>query len=172
MRDPYFRLATSIIGVTVTDAWKLSIFYSLFSKLQLKHNIELSITVKVYAGILTKQLLRKAKIILPKIDDGISVDVESINPYYKDEVSDISEASIAELKIKFYSITKNQKGKNYRKSRRCVEYNKLTVAYCGCCNKAYCYSVGTVNHGRTCLVDHIRFMKQQNARRKTRSGVN
>ena len=75
--------------------------------MQLKHYVELLTTVNVCAWILTKQLLRKAKIILPKTDNGVSADAKSIALSYKEEVSDISEASVPELKIKIYLITKN-----------------------------------------------------------------
>ena len=56
-RDPFFQLTSTIIGVTYINIWKLSLHHILFSKLQQKYNAEQNITVDVFAGILTKQIL-------------------------------------------------------------------------------------------------------------------
>ena len=92
------------------------------------------------------------------------------------EEEEISEMSISlqqspeknkEPRICYYPKITNKKGKTYKKSRRCVECNNLSVTYCGCCDKTYCHAVGRKTHGRTCLVDHIKKMKQ-NGRKRSR----
>ena len=90
----------------------------------------------------------------------------------KDEadVSDMSD-SIQEPKIKYYPTKTNEKGKTYKKSRRCVTCRMLSVAYCGCCNKAYCHSVGGKKHNRTCLLDHIKMMQREGRRGRKRSYI-
>jgi len=52
-RDPYFRLSTTLNGFNVTNAWKLSLHYLLFTKLQKKHNAESLIGIIVLAGMLS-----------------------------------------------------------------------------------------------------------------------
>ena len=158
-RDPYFRLTTALIGITTTDCWKLSLHHLLFSRLEGKHNAELKMTINVYAGILTKQLIRKAVSYnqpLEKITMKAECKEEA-------EVSDMSD-SIQEPRIKYYPTKTNGKGKTYKKSRRCVSCNMLSVAYCGCCDKTFCHSVGGKKHDRTCLIDHIKKMKREGRR--------
>ena len=75
--------------------------------------------------------------------------------------------SVKEPKVKFYLSVTNKKGKTYTKSTRCVFYNKLTVAYCGYCNKAFCYAVGGKKYNCACLINHIKIKKRrERCRRK------
>ena len=94
---------------------------------------------------------------------------KNIDPSYKEEVSEMSEASIQELCIKFYLSITNTKSKTYKKSRKCIVYHKLSIAYCGCCNKAFCYSVGGKKYNRTCLINHMKIIKQNNICKRMRS---
>ena len=89
----------------------------------------------------------------------------------KEEISDMSDTSIIKPSICFYPVVTNEKGKSYKKSRRCILCTNLSIAYCSCCNKAYCYSVGGKKHDQTCLVDHIKFMKRRMSRKRTRSCI-
>ena len=155
-----------MIGFTVTDCWKLSLHHLLFSRLEGKHNAELTITINVFAGILTKQLIRKAVSYTQPLENI------TMNLKYKDEadVSDMSE-TVQEPKIKYYPSTTNSKGKTYTKSRRCVVCEKFSIAYCGCCNKTFCYAVGTTNYGCTCMTDHIKKMQREGRRGRKRSSI-
>ena len=172
-RDPWFRITTTLIGVNVVDAWKLSLHHTLFSRLQLKHNAESTVSINVFAGILTKQLLRKANNVMKSMAAS-TMGIRCILGEQEQDISDMS-ASLQpsldkknkEPRICYYPKITNAKGKTYKKSRRCVECNNLSVTYCGCCDKTYCHAVGPKNHGRTCLVDHIEKMKQ-NGRKRSR----
>ena len=82
------------------------------------------------------------------------------DPNYMEEVLDVSENSVKEPKVKFYPSATNEKGNAYKKSRRRVVCSKLTVAYCGCCNKAFYYAVGSKKHNCTCLINHIKMKKR------------
>ena len=73
-----------------------------------------------------------------------------------------------EPRVKYYKSNTNTKGKNYTKSRRCVKYHKLNIAYCSYCKKTFCYSVGRKMHNRTCLVDHVKEMKRSRERKRSR----
>ena len=167
-RDPYFRLVTTLVGINVVDTWKLSMHHTLFSRLQMKHNAEQSMTIKVFAGILTKQLLKKADNVMKSMASsslGI-VDIHQTN--YQEDVSELSSNFLGSPTTKtkkpcicYYPSVTNAKGKTYKKSRRCVKCNHLTVAYCGCCDKAFCHAVGGRKHDRTCLIDHLKKRKNQ-----------
>ena len=102
--------------------------------------------------------MQKAKIITPRIDDG-PPECKRIDPDYKKELSELSEASDHEPGVKYYESATNAKGKICTKSRRCIECNKLSMSYYNCCNKTYSYSVGRKKHYCTFLVDHIKEMK-------------
>ena len=72
----------------------------------------------------------------------------------------MSEASGYEPGVKYYDSAANAKGKTCTKSRRCIKCNKLSIAYCGCYNKTYCYAVDRKKYGCTCLVNCIKEIKQ------------
>ena len=128
----------------------------------MKHNAELSVTVNIFTGILTKQLIIKAERYL-KLVNELQIKDKMILEDFKEDVSDMSKGSTNEPHICFYSYVINAKGKLCKKSRRCVIYQKLTVVYCGYCTKAYCYVISGKKHNRTCLVDHIKEMKRKNS---------
>ena len=50
------------------------------------------------------------------------------------------------MSVCYYPLVADKKRKAYRKSRRCALCQNLSIAYCGCCKKAYCYSVGGKKH--------------------------
>ena len=169
-RDPYFRLTTTVIGMNAIDAWNLSRYHTLHAKLQQKHNAEQSVSVLTFAGILTKQLLIKAMNEQPALANNIPKTLKTNEDDTKEEVSVLSDASNNdEPHVRFYKTTKNAKGKSHAKSRRCVNCTKFSVAFCSCCNKTHCYSVGNTKHGRTCMADHIKEMKRNMGRKRLRS---
>ena len=118
-------------------------------------------------------MLRKAeyhhKVALEGTDIQNKIMVQEEND--KEEISDMSDTSMIKPSICFYLVVTNEKSKSYKKSRRCVLCTNLSVAYCSCCNKAYCYSVSSKKHNQTCLVDHIKFMKRRISRKGTRSCI-
>ena len=175
-RDPYFRLITTLIGINVVDTWKLSLHHTLFSRLQMKHNAEATMTISTFTGILTKQLIKKAHNVMKTLASS-AIHITNIDKTTNQE--EISEISCSLLQtptkertpcVKFYPAVTNKQGKKYKKSRRCVVCGSLTTAYCGCCNKAHCYAVreGRKKNTRTCLVDHLHEMKN-NSRKRTRT---
>ena len=114
IRDPYFYLTTSLIGINATDTQKLSTYHKLFSRLEQKHNAELSVTVNVFVGILSKQLLRKAKSYYNS-NDSLTLKDRTISNNTKEEVSDMSEhLSSEKLRACYYLFITNTKGKYMR----------------------------------------------------------
>ena len=128
----------------------------------MKHNTELSVTANVFTGILTKQLIRKAEYYL-KLVNKLQIKDKMIVKDFKEDVSDMSKDSTNELCIHFYPCVKNTKGKSYKKSRRYIVCQKLTVVYCRYCTKAYYYIISGKKYDCTCLVDHIKEMKKKNS---------
>ena len=91
-RDPYFRFATTLVGINVVDSWKLALHHTLFSRLQMKHNAKNNITVNVFAGILTKQLLRIANNVM-KTMASASFDIRNIiSSEMQEQVSEMSQS--------------------------------------------------------------------------------
>ena len=173
-RDPMFRLTTSVVGVTCIDTLNISKHHLLFSKLQQKHNAEQWITVDVFAGILTKQLIRKAEYHRKAALEAGSAHKDVVIDAYdeKEDISDMSDTSEKKPSILYYPVTTNKKGKSYTKSRRCVLCKTgLTVAYCSCCEKSYCYSVSGKKHDRNCMLEHLKMMKRKLNRITTRSST-
>ena len=101
----------------------------LFSRLQGKHNAELSITANVFEGILTKQLTQKAASCQQPLENATLQSKLKEVPDYREEASDMSENLVKELKVTFYSLTTNSKRKSCKKSRRCIISNNLAVPY-------------------------------------------
>ena len=125
----------------------------------------------ICAGILTKQLLLKERNNLPTIYDDIPTDFKTNDDDYKEEVSEMSNASNNEPCVKYYKSTTNTKGKMHTKSRRYIKCRKLSIAYCSCCKKTFCYSVGGKMNNRTYLVDHIKEIKRSRGRKRPRRNV-
>ncbi len=62
-QDPYFRLHTTLLGMTVTDCWKLAHYHGLFTGRRCSNFLQeapQSMTVRKFAGILSSQLLALA----------------------------------------------------------------------------------------------------------------
>ena len=155
--DPMFCLETTMIGLNTVDIWKLSKYNLLFSKSKMKHKAEDGMTCNLFAGILTKQLLRKADDVMRK---SASSNIRTIDTLHSEDepVSDISCISEPGATVQYYDLVKTTKGKTYRKSRRCIKVgcNMLTTTYCSCCNKAYFHATNHSRHGRKCLTKQIR----------------
>ena len=97
-----------------------------------------------------------------------SVGFTEIIPTDQEDVSKISDGVERKPSVCFYPKTLNKKGKNYTKSRQCIKGKKLTVAHYSCCNKPMYYAIGGRKHDRTCLVDHLKTMSNNNSRKRRR----
>jgi hypothetical protein len=163
---------TTLVGINVVDTWKLSIQHTLFSRLQIKHNAEQTITIKVFAWILTKQLLKKADNVMTSMTSSSLEIIDIHNKNDQEDVSELSNNFLASLTTKtkktcicYYPTVTIAKGKTHKKSRRCVKCNHLTVDCCGCCDKVFCHAVGERKHDRTCLIDYLKEMGKPSRKR-------
>ena len=147
--DAYFRLATTMIGMNVTDIWKLAAHHKLINRYK-------ETTVKQFGGILAKQLMVFAKEV-----DGNLNRFDVMLSTSNSEVSCITNEHEIVPKLKYYYLvergqtmsthydvnggehplckfpqTKGAKGKIYRKGRRCNHKD--------CKNRLY-FSASTVD---------------------------
>ena len=160
-----------MIGFNAADAWNLSRYHLLFSKLQQKHDAEQAVAILIFAGVLAKQLLIKANNERPISSETMPKTLNANDIDMKEEVSEMSDGSNNDPCVKFYKTAANAKGKNHTKSRRCANCTKFSVAYCDCCNKTYCYAVNNAKHGQTCAIHHIKEMKRNRGRKRLRSHI-
>jgi hypothetical protein len=58
-RDPFFRLHTTLTGMTVTDVWRLSQYHKLISSAKDEDGLNV-LTIKTFTGVLVKQLIKIA----------------------------------------------------------------------------------------------------------------
>ena len=72
---------------------------------------------------------------LRKADYHRKAALESLN--IQKDIPCMSDTLVKKLSVLFYPLVTNNKGKPYRKSRRCVLYSQLSVAYCSCCEKDF-----------------------------------
>ena len=180
--NPYFRLFTTLVGIAVTDTWKLASFHKLLTR----HNAtELPITL--FSGILSKQLLQYAN----KIDmmEKMRVNVtHGVNP--KDMLSEMSgsaytsESNVTQSKKRKFEHwvsdepekvyydknnlehalckfvkTRGAKGKIYRKARVCGEpgCTGQTVYFCANCGPR-------CNSDKGCFLNHIAAIDRKRTR--------
>lgn len=129
-------MAKTFIGINVGDAWKLSTYHTLISRLQMKHKAENGMTCNLFAWILTKHLLKKVDAAMRTLASA-TLNIIDTSHSEEEQVSDLSYISDVEPSPHLYKFIVNTKGTAYRKLRRYIkrDYNKLTTTYCSCCKK-------------------------------------
>jgi len=94
----------------------------------MKYKVETGVMCNLFAGILIKQLLKKAHDVMRSLG---STEIDTIGTLHsaEEEVFDLSYISGVESPACLFKLVVNVKGKIYRKSRRCIqkECNKLTT---------------------------------------------
>ena len=146
--NPYFRLVTTLIGISVTDTWKLAGHHKILTRHSSK-----DLPINLFGGILCKQLLQYASKIelMEKMEINVThgVDHQDIMSGISTATTDISttqyESSVKIRKRKFegwiieqpeliyldknneehslckFAKTEGTTGKRYRKARMCRE---------------------------------------------------
>ena len=137
--NPFFRIHTTIEGITLTDVWYLSRHHRLFTRFGLlqktEDNVKTPVSIRKFAGIFARQMLRKAEILFdraprrsiatPEVEPQVpqrtivTDDITSVS-----SMSNVSRDAFTDVKGKIHTIyhlpkTKNKKGKLYRKARFC-----------------------------------------------------
>lgn len=190
-KDPFFRLTTTIIGMSVADAWRLASVHKMidFSKKNIEEEKKLSI--KKFAGILAFQLISTASSLLsdepmPIVSIVVKGDLAS------DVVSKISSTDSSTIGVirtlkdanqKYHRLVKlpkkktgdtRHKGSMSRKCKVCMDrgIRHDVVYYCLDCgeNQNFC-SPDNYNKDRDCFSAHVRSIKRCLPTRNSRNVV-
>jgi len=178
-KNPYFRLATTMIGINVTDTFLLACHHKVINTSSDTTGKQ-KIPIRRFAAILSLQLIRQAKRLgssslqpfLPE-DDVPVVSVTA--PPSKSAVSDLSSPEFASLSEKEvvralqdangkthylvkYDITKNQSGRSRCKKRKCKlcyekGKRKDVSYYCISCGEGFSFC--TKGDGPDCFKIHV-----------------
>jgi len=186
-KDPYFRLVTTIIGMTVTDSWRLAHYHKLIDKNRVERDEYIKTGIKRFAGYVAMQLLSCSSTLLRDNDDippfGISrqVQVDEVTR----QVSDLtSSSSLTKSYRTLYDVnghphnlckhsTNDEHGKKKktrtRKCKICMEkrIRHDVVYYCRECGTDHSFcSVDKYNHERDCFLKHVRLIARLSKRKR------
>jgi hypothetical protein len=187
-KNPFFRLATTLIGINVTDAFLLATHHKVINASNDTTGKQ-KIPIRRFAGMLSLQLIRQAKRLgaspmqhfIPE-DDALPV-VSVTAPPSRSGVSDLSSPDFASLSDKEivralqdangkthylvkYDITRDPSGRSRCKKRKCKlcyenGKRKDVSYYCISCGEGFSFC--TKGDGRDCFKAHV-----EQIRRKTR----
>ena len=178
--DPYFRLRTTMEGIGVAQTWFLSRYHGLFERYGLAEkspvdgiHAKRSLPIKSYAGILSKQLMRKADRLflnpnspansVPPILNVVSTgpSAESISTLDSSERSKTHRDKTGQAHpLVWLPKYVDRKGKMRRKQRFCQRCKIIdgkcanTSALCATCGRAFCTPSSFNNH-KNCFKDHV-----------------
>ena len=169
-----FRLYSTMVGINVTDAWKLAAHHHLLSYRQKKNSTALS-----FAGILAKQLLVLAAYVEkdetisfwnnnsdePSVSDishATSRDSSSTNkrkwPFDKwrteNPIGLDTDKNGASHPLCQFEIITGKRNKRYRRNRTCTYCKKLSTFFCAECG-TYCYARKPNEAEDTCFAAHV-----------------
>ena len=163
--DCYFRLVTTLMGLSVTDAWKLADYHGIINFGKQEDN---RMSIRRFAGIVGNQLVRRACSIASKTGQRFASDltqegiVTAASSFYLSStvLSSLSSGPEQQIVIPMRSLTdangdahhqvlfpltQSSNGKKYRKTRPCKlchenDVKKLVGFYCYTCglSAAYC----------------------------------
>jgi hypothetical protein len=168
----YFRLATTLVGIHVTDTWKLAMYHKLL------HQDEMSIIR--FAGVLSSQLVNFGKRVhLRDPQDSASGEVHPRVVSTSNSLNTPSTISFDQNEMPLRVLTDNvgtnhhqlrykngtsKTGKTACLTRRCTHCDEhfLTSYYCGVCSKAFCCPTGRIE--RDCFAQHVNLIVRRNAR--------
>jgi len=188
-KDPYFRLVTTLIGMSVSDAWKLAGWHKLIDNRKEYVNEDKKMGIKKFAGVIALQLISCAGYILMEQSNLVPMyqpNMPISTVVIRSPLSDITKltGSVGSLRImkdannKEHRLAKlppkvtvnsNQKGTLTRKCKLCNEkgIQHGVVYYCVDCGIGYNYcSIDKHNTTRDCFAEHVRRIKRDLPKRK------
>jgi hypothetical protein len=195
-QNPWFRLATTYVGICVTDAFLLCNYHRVIniSKKGIEDQ-ENKISIQRFAGILTNQLIQYANKIgtgnssrfLPEDDAGFTMSVpETLTDFSsptlttslaittgKNVIRSCTDSNgITHFLVK-YDVTQDPSGRKRTKMRKCklcLERGKRRDVgqYCFSCGESYslCNS-----EGRDCFNEHVKSIKRITRNTKKNAGL-
>ena len=189
--DCYFRLVTTLTGLSVTDAWKLADYHGIINFGKQEDN---RMSIRRFAGIVGNQLVRRACSIASKTGQRFASDLTQEGIVTAASSFDLSSTVLSSLSSGqeqqivipvrsltdangdahhqvLFPLTQSSNGKKYRKTRPCKlchENNekKLVGFYCFTCglSAAYCCP-STFQDGRDCFLKHVERIPRRNEAR-------
>jgi hypothetical protein len=173
-RDPFFRLHTTLTGMTVTDVWRLSQYHKLISNAKDEDGLNL-LTIKKFTGVLAKQLIKITMSCDAASDPSPSPTAESrsssvVSPLTSDDSTarsfTFTQAEFIDTMGTYHTpsllpMMEQKSGKKHRRQRHCqwckTKHGKLhcTVWTCHTCTRPFCMPTGN-NDGRNCFALHVR----------------
>ena len=189
-KDPFFRLASTFIGMCVTDCWKLAFHHKLIDSNRAAFSDDKKTTIQRFAGYLSLQLISCASTLLSEsdpIDNIRCVEISSntdssllsdmtknVSNETVDSIRTLADASKTTHRLckppkrdtdgqKKYSMTRNCKMYLENGDRHQVTY------YCYDCGMtaSYC-SPDSFNKERDCFAKHVRLVKKDIPKRGNR----
>ena len=175
-QDPYFRLATTLLGISVVDAWKLGDYHRLFN-----WSRKNPIGIRYFAGILAKQLIVSSSHLSQPIGRFAPSLCEFSDPFHSSSVSSMSPDD-PKLLIPIrtlvdcngqqhhqvsFPVSQQPNGRKCTKKRNCKtcqEYGirKAVRFYCFPCglSAAFC-----CDEDNDCFLGHVSQVKSNRSRR-------
>jgi len=173
-KDPYFRLTTTLIGMSVTDAWRLAYYHSVIDKKRASNGYSDThrTGIKRFAGIVASQLIHCSSSLIPYDDDipparMIPLPVEGGSV----PLSDMTNSSSSNPSLRTYidvnghphNLCKHLKNdvhgsKKYTKTRKCRLCWEKGIRhevgyYCLECGPDHSYCS---NEERDCFAKHVK----------------
>jgi hypothetical protein len=183
-RDPYFRLATTMIAINVTDAYLLANFHKVINYSPTSDDDETEkIGIKRFAGILAFQLIEMGKklasgplkfleedVIEVKVPILIDGKTDFSSPTFQESSTEVktlirslSDANGKKHCLVKYEVTKDPSGRQRTKMRKCKlcftknKKRRDVGQYCFTCGE----SMSLCNDsGRDCFRDHVMEIKR------------
>jgi hypothetical protein len=177
-RDPFFRLATTLIGINVTDTFLLANYHKVINYSTITEDQDgPKIGIKRFSGILAFQLIEMAKkltggplrflpeeVEVPLIVDGKSdfsspTYPETASTEVKRVIRSLCDANGTKHNLVKYDITKDPSGRQRTKMRKCklcvVKHGKRRDVgqYCFTCGESF--SLCNTCEDRDCFRDHV-----------------
>jgi len=194
-QNPWFRLATTLIGITVTDAFLLCNYHKVING-GASENQEKKTTIQRFAGILAHQLIQMANKLesgnaskfLPEDDDGFMLSIPESSQDFSSPMltssfaitsgknvirSGMDANGLLHYLVK-YEVTKDPSGRKRTKMRKC----KLCIEggqrrdvgqYCITCGESY--SLCNKCEDRDCFDEHIKRIKRITRQSKKNGNV-
>ena len=189
-QDPFFRLATTLIGMNVVDTWKLAHYHKLLNAPGTKE--ESKVTIKTFAGMLCHQFATNTSAFIsapshPRLLAEISLGATNSSPSTL-EISDLTTADnkenvhhpIRTLKDNNgllhhqaqYPVGVSKKGKRRSMTRECKLCKEaggkkhLVGFYCLTCGESAAYCCPNSYSDRDCFSVHVSRIQRCSLRRK------
>jgi len=182
-KNPFFRLATTLTGINVTDTYLLASYHKVINPSN-DPALKQKVSIRRFSGMLALQLIRNANRLgsahnrfQPEDEESRCVPLVSISEPSKSAVSDLSSPTSDKTIIRSlqdangkthylvkYDITKDPSGRSRCKKRKCklcYENGKRKDVSFYCITCGFSFSFCTKGDGRDCFKIHVETIKRK-----------